>query len=228
MKNMKTGTYFIGDESYNFSFGTDLSAYDKTIFVRTVVDTLVDEDNYDSVIRDMIFDFTIVIQFTDIDTSFTKSVDNNGEAIPALVSIEQFLEETNVVDIVKANMEYGLLEQLNNAVNKSIEYRTGIHPSPLADSIASILSTLERKINEFDMGSMMDMAQKFASITGDLNVDSVVNAYMNSDVHKKNLEEVADSKKNKKRKKNEIKIDENLGEAVRTIVEENKAEKTNG
>ena len=194
MKETKLGTYIRNDENHNFSFATDLSAHDKTVFVRTVVDTLVNDNTYDSIIRDMIFDFAIVMLFTDIDTSFTKSVDDKGNEISALISIEQFLEETNVVDIVKANMEVGLLEQLENAVDKSIEYRTGIHSSPIADSLASLLSTLEKKISEIDLGSAMEMAQKFAGMTGELTPESLINAYMNSDVHQKNLNEIVESK----------------------------------
>ena len=220
MKNMMTGTYFYNDEAYNFNFATDLSAHDKTVFVRTVVDTLVDDTTYDSIIKDMLFDFAIVMLFTDIDTSFTKMMDDDGEEISVLIPIEQFLEETNVIDIVKENMKVGLLEQLENAVDKSIEYRTGIHPSPLNEALASLINTLEKKIEEVDLGKAMEMAQKFAGMTGKLTPESVVNAYMNSDVHQKNLEEIAESKKN------EIKIDENLGEAIRTVIEENKTEKT--
>lgn len=219
MKETKLGTYIRNDETFNFNFATNLSAHDKTVFVRTVVDTLVSEYSYDSIIKDMIFDFVIITLFTDIDTSFTKSLDDDGNEISALIPIEQFLEETNVVDIVKVNMEVGLLGELEKAVDKSIEYRTGIHPSPLNDALASLLSTLEKKVNEIDLGSAMSMAQKFAGMTGEFTPESLVNAYMNSDVHKKNLDEIAESKKN------EIKIDEDLGEVVRAVVGENKVEK---
>lgn len=197
MKNMMMGTYFYNDEAYNFNFATDLSAHDKTVFVRTVVDTLVDDTTYDSIIKDMLFDFAIVMLFTDIDTSFTKMMDDDGEEISVLIPIEQFLEETNVIDIVKENMKVGLLEQLENAVDKSIEYRTGIHPSPIADSLASLINTIEKKINEIDLGNAMDMVQKFAGMTGELTPESIVNAYLGSDTHKKNLDEIAESKKNK-------------------------------
>lgn len=197
MKNVKIGTYVYNDKTFNFNFATDLSAHDKTVFVRTVVDTLVDDTTYDSIIRDMIFDFSIIRRFTDIDTSFIKAMDDDGNEISALISIEQFLEETNVVDIVKANMEIGLLDELNEAVDKSIEYRTGIHPSPISDALASLLSTLEKKVNEFDTGSMMDMAQKLAGMTGELTPESIMNAYINSDIHKKNVEEIAESKREK-------------------------------
>ena len=221
MKNVKTGTYFYNDESYDFEFATDLSAYKKMVFVRYVVNSIVDGDNYDSIVKDMIFDFGLVSIMTDIDTSFINKKDDEGNSINPIIFIEQFLEETSVIDVIKANMRDGLLEELNDAVNKAIEYRTGIHPSPLNDALASLVSTLEKKVNEYDMGSMMEMAQKFAGMTGELTPESVVNAYINSNMHKQNLEEIAESKV----EKNEIKIDEGLGEAVRTIVEENKSEK---
>lgn len=217
----KTGTYFYNDEALNFNFVTSLSASEKISFINSVVDTIVD-DNYYAIIRDIIFDFSIIRTFTDIDTTFVKNSDN------MIDTIEQFLSESTIVDIVKANMEIGLLEELNKAVDKAIEYKTGIHPSPISDSLASLLSTLEKKVNEFDMGSMMDMTQKFAGMTDEFNLDNLVNAYMNSNLHRANLEEIAESKKgkkNKKSKKNEIKIDEDLGEVIRAVVKESKAEK---
>lgn len=219
MKEIKLGAYIRNDETFNFEFATDLSAHDKTVFVRTVVDTLVNDNAYDSIIRDMIFDFTIVMLFTDIDTTFTKAFDNEGNAISALIPIEQFLEETNVVDIVKANMVDGLLEQLENAVDKSIEYRTGIHPSPIADSLASLFSTLEKKINEIDLEYAMGMVKTFVDIKDNLTVDNIVDAYINSDIHKKNAEEIAES-----RKKN-IKIVENIDKVIKEVVETNKTKK---
>lgn len=217
MKNIKTGTYFYNDESYNFNFATDLSAYRKLMFVNYVVNSIVDEDRYDSIVKDLVFDFGLVALMTDIDTSFINVEDEDGDPINPIVFIEPFLEETNVVDIVKANMEIGLLEELENAVDLSIRYRTGIHSSPIADSLSSLLSTIEKKINEVDLESMMGMAQKLAGMTDEFNLDNLVKAYMNSDVHKENLEEIA------KAKTERIKIAENLDEAIKEVNEKTEA-----
>lgn len=195
-----TGAYVYNGESLNFNFYTSISAYDKLVFVNSVVDTLIDDNRYDSVVRDLIFDFNIIRVFTDVDTSFVNMVDDDGKKINPIIPIEQFLEETNIVDIIKTNMEDGLLDELNKAVDKSIQFRTGIHPSPLSDALSSLLSTLEKKINEVDLSSMMDMAQKFAGMTGELTPESIINAYIGSDVHKKNLAEIADVKNNKAEK----------------------------
>lgn len=202
MKNVMTGAYVKGEKTIDFNFGTDLSTADKQKFVNSVVGLIVDDEKkrYNSVLRDLIFDFYIVDFLTDVDTAELK------DSSFFVNDVEQFLEETNIVDIVKANASPLLFDELNNAVDKSIEYITGIHTNPLGEALAGLVSTLEKKVNEFDMGSMIDMAQKFAGMTGELTPESVVNAYMNSDIHKKNLEEIAESKKDKGEVIDEIKV----------------------
>ena len=195
--NTKTSTYTYNNESYSFNFVTDLSVSNKAVFVRTVVDTIVDDSNYDSVLRDIIFDYTVISTMTDIDTAFLKVVDGNGNIITDIDLLEDFLLSTNIVEIVKANAFSTLFDELNNAVDKSIAHRTGIHPSPLSESLASLFSTIEKKINEFDMDNMMDMANVLSGMTGDITPDSIMNAYMESDVYKKNMAEIEDAKKRK-------------------------------
>ena len=192
MKNIMTGTYIHNNETYNFNFGTSLSIADKAKFVNSVVSLVVSDENYNLVIKDLVFDFYTIDFLTDIDITELK------QSPTFLNDVEQFLEETNIVDIVKANMVNGLLEELEKAVNKSIEYRTGIHPSSLGEALASLVSTLEKKVNEIDLGSAMDMVQKFTGMTGELTPESLVNAYINSDMHKNNLEEIVESKKSSK------------------------------
>lgn len=194
MKEIKTGTFDYNEESYNFEFKTSLSAYDKMIFVRTVVGNLVDDSSYDAIIKDLIFDFTVIGMFTNIDTSFINMKDDDGKDINPIIIIEHFLNETSVVDIVKENMEDGLFEELNRAVDMNIQYITGVNPNPLNDSVTKLVSTIDKKINEIDLDSMMDMVQKFVGMTGELTPESIINAYINSDVHKNNLAEIEEAK----------------------------------
>lgn len=193
MKNVMMGTYIKGEETHNFNFGTDLSIADKQRFVNAVVNLVVNDETkkYNSILRDLIFDFYIVDFLTDIDVVELK------ESSFFVKDVEQFLDETNIVDIVKANASPILFDELNKAVDKSIEYITGIHTNPLGEALASLVNTFEKKINEFDMESMMDMARKFAETTGGLTEEGIVNAYINSDMHKNNLDEIAKSKAEK-------------------------------
>ena len=194
MNEMKHGVFAYNDESYNFDFKTSLSAFEKQLFVKTVVKNIVDDDGYDVVIRDLIFDFAIIEMFTNIDTSFINMKDDDGDDISPIIIIEHFLEETDVVSVIKANMKDGLLDELNNAVDLNVQYITGIHTNPLNKSIANLISAIEKKVNEVDLDGMMDMVQKFTSMTEDFTVENAINAYMNSDVHKKNLAEIEEAK----------------------------------
>lgn len=194
MKEMKNGVFTYNDVSYNFDFKTSLSAYDKQVFVKTVVKNLIDNNGYNIVIKDLVFNFAIVEVFTNIDTSFIDMKDDNGEYISPIILVEHFLENTDVVNIVKANMEAGLFDELSRAVDLNVQYITGINVNPLSESVAKLVSTLEKKISEFDLNDMVGMVGKFANMTEDFTVENIVNAYMNSDVHKKNLAEIEEAK----------------------------------
>lgn len=192
MNDMKNGAYirFVDntEESCNFNFYTDLSIANKLKFVNSVVNLVVDDSHYNSVIRDLIFDFYVVDIFTDVDTAELK------KSINFINDVELFLEETNIVKIVKENAFPTLFDELNKAIDDSIQYLTGIRFNPLNDALSSLMNTLEKKVNEIDLDSMMGMATKFAEMTGELTPESVVNAYINSDTHKKNLSEIEEAK----------------------------------
>lgn len=188
MKNVRNGVYTYNEEFYNFSFGTDLSVADKARFVNSVVELVVDDEHYNSVIKDLVFDFYTIKFFTDIDTTEFQ------ESLNFLDDVEQFLDETNIIDIVKVNAFSTLFDELNKAVDLAIQYRTGIHSNPLNEALTSLLSTLENKVDEIDLNSAMGMVQKLNSMGKDFSLESLVNAYMNSDIHKENLEKIIEAK----------------------------------
>lgn len=189
--NMKMGTYTYNGESINFNFYTDLSIANKMKFVNSVVSLVVDDDNYNSVIRDLVFDFYVIDMMTDIDTTEFKKSET------FLDDVENFLLSTNIVEIIKENAFPTLFGELNDAVDKSIAYRTGIHPSPLSNAIASLLTTIEEKIDGIDLESMTKMAEKFAGMKDEFSMENLVKAYMNSDVHKQNFAEIMKAKTEK-------------------------------
>ena len=199
MNEMKMGVYTYitdnGEESNSFKFHTNLSYSQKVKFVDSVVDILIDDTHYNSVIRNLIFDFFVIDIMTDIDTTEFKKSEN------FLDDVENFLLSTNIVEIVEANAFPTLFDELNKAVDKSIAYRTGIHPSPLSDALSSLVNTIEKKINEIDTDSMKEMANIFSNMTGEITPESIVDAYMKSDMHKQNLTEIAEAKKPKSKTK---------------------------
>lgn len=192
MKNFdKMGIYTRNGLEFEFNFYTSLRAIDKMRFVDSVTDLVVG-DNYNSVIRDMIFNFNIISIFTDVDISDITNPENND----AINMIEDLLNETNIVEIVIANAQTGLIDELNKAVDDNIEYRTGIHKNPLTESLSNLINTIERKLDGIDTDAMMGAAQIFSGMTGELTPERMLDAYANSDVFKQNHEQmIADRKK---------------------------------
>lgn len=176
----KTGAYKYNDENVAFDFATSLRAKDKVLFVKFVTDSLVDED-YNYMLKDMIFDFGIIYIFTDVDVSYILS----DECPDQIDMIEDILDETNIVEIVKANAEYGLIEELRQAVDYNIEYKTGIHRNVIAESLSNLLDTVERKMSDIDVDGMMEMAQMVSGVSGELTPERILEAYANSDMYKK-------------------------------------------
>lgn len=188
-KNVKTGAYTYKNESIPFNFYTELRAVDKIKFINAVCDTLIDT-NYYSVIRDLVFDFQIVNVFTDV-------VVPELQDSPSPISIiEKFLDDTNIVEIVKANVDKKLIAELEKAVDENIEYRTGIHKNTLEDALTSLLHTVEQKINDVDTEGMMEMAMKLNSISDELTPERMLQAYSETDMFKNRIYEKEQERQN--------------------------------
>lgn len=180
MINAKTGAYTHKGEVSEFNFVTNIPSSMKVNFVKSVTNALIDEENndYNSVIRDLIFDFYIIVAMTDVDVFDMAS---NGD----IDDIENFVNETNIVEIVKANVDNGVIQELSDAVDVNLEYRTGVKIDSITKSISSLLNTIEDKIPEFDMDEIMNASEIFSQLSGELNAEKLLEAYANSDVFKK-------------------------------------------
>lgn len=188
-KNVKTGAYTYKNESIPFNFYTELRAVDKIKFINAVCDTLIDT-NYYSVIRDLVFDFQIVNVFTDV------VVPELQDSPSPIGIIEEFLDDTNIVEIVKANVDKKLIAELEKAVDENIEYRTGIHKNTLEDALTSLLHTVEQKINDVDTEGMMEMAMKLNSISDELTPERILQAYSETDMFKNRIYEKEQERQN--------------------------------
>lgn len=199
-KNVKMGVYTRNGKDNNFYFYTSLSAFKKMQFVNAVSELVVGT-NYNSVIRDMIFDYEIIDIFTDVDTNeITKSTNS-------IDVIEQMLDETNIVKIVKANAKSGLIDELNKAVDDNIEYLTGIHKNVIADSLSHLLNTIEKKIADINIDEMTNAAKVINDIKGDFTPEGFLEAYSKTDMFKNKYDEIL-----KNAKKHEDRI-ENLSKS---------------
>lgn len=189
-KNTMSATFTRNGEEFDFNFYTVLSAKDKIRFVRTVTDLLVGE-NYDSIVRGMMFDFTIISIFTDIDISEITNPNNQN----SIGMIEDLVYGTNIVETVKNNIESDLITNLNRAVDENIAFRTGVQRNVVADAIEGLLNTLETKISGLDIEGMMQAVKILNKSSGELTPNNLMKAYVESDAFKLKF---SDSKGRKK------------------------------
>lgn len=187
------GTYNFDGESISFSFKKNLRATEKVYFVSMMSELLIG-DNYNSVLRDLLFDFFVIDVFTDVDTSWMYEQSDDEDETDYISKIEDLVCNTNIADIVKSNVEDGLLGELLDAVELNIEYRTGIHRNPISESLASLVKTLDKKIGDFnvDMESVAEMMGLLGGISNELTMENMLSAYAKSDMYKKNQAEVAE------------------------------------
>ena len=179
MKNeMENGVYTKGEETFEFSFLTDLSASKKMDFVNSVVGYVVTNSDYNFVIKDIIFDFEIIHKFTNYNISDIKEADDT------LGAIEELLETTNIVEIVKSNMVDGLYEELVKAVDLDIQYKTGIRNNDILNSVERILDTIEEKVKDIDTKGLDEFVKVFNGVSGELTPDKLLEAFAKSNMYK--------------------------------------------
>ena len=176
--NIKLGVYNLNGEDFTFNFKTSLSAIEKVYFVNSVTESLID-DNYNYVLKDLIFDFYIVDVFC---IDFDMSDIFKSESL--IENIENLLDETNIVDIIKANVDADVISELRDAVDLNIEYRTGIHINPISSSFANLLDTLNNKFSGFDLDKMMEIADPMSKIAGELTPEKMLDAYAKTNIFK--------------------------------------------
>lgn len=206
----KTGYYEVDGISNGFNFKTSLSTYEKLVFVNNVTGLVVG-DNYYSTLKDLFFDFVVISMFTDIEIYDYEDNKDNSKVV--INKAEYWVNETNVVNIVKANLDYGVIEELKEAVNNNIEYKTGIHRNPLTESLSHLVNTIDKQLSDINVDSLMEFANIFSGMTGELTPEKMLKVYSESDLFKNKYNEVLESKK-----KHNDKIDEIIEEANKQIL----------
>ena len=196
MRETKNGVYTRNDKSIDFTFYVSIPVSNKLKFVNFVVNQIVD-DKYNSIIRDLIFDFAIVRLLTDVDV---KEVIDKDDTMTA---IEEFLDETNIVEIVKMNSSE-LIMELNEAVDDNIEYLTGIRKNSIERSVSQLLNTLARKVEGVDTTTMMEAAKVISNIKGDFTPESMIDAFDNSEIFKNRHREILKEKEQKSERNAEL------------------------
>lgn len=163
----------------DFKYCTELTLQQKVSFVNFVLKVIFDDDYCFSIIKNEVFDIALIYMFTDVlkyDEDFTISLNN----------IEEMLNTTNVIEILKKEIDNNLIKDLNEVIDINIAYKTGVNVNGISTSFSSLLKTIENKVSNFDVDEFSDTLKKFGDITNGMSPDKIMELYTKTDAYKKN------------------------------------------
>lgn len=166
-------TYKQNDEEkdYQFTFKTDLTAREKISFIDTAVNNLYSGGLYLGVIKNVIIGSIIIKFFTDVDLSHYEGEFND---------IEKFINDTNIIEIVKANAKDGLFDELERQISINLKIVTGVNVNDIGFELNGFLKNVLNIVNVNDYSTLVDFAKKVNSMKDSITPDTIVNAYANT------------------------------------------------
>ena len=167
------------EKEIDFKYRTELTLQQKVSFVNFVLGVIFDDDYCFSIIKNEVFDIALIYMFTDVlkyDEDFTFSLNN----------IEEMLNTTNVIEILKKEIDNDLIKDLNEVIDMNIAYKTGVNVNSISTSFSSLLKTIENKVSDFDVDEFSNTLKKFGDITNGMSPDKIMELYTKTDAYKKN------------------------------------------
>lgn len=195
MKKVYIGKYFDNrlDKEVEFEYTIALTLKQKTTFVNNVLEVLFQNDYCYSIIKNEIINIMIIDSFTNIfktDEDFDYSLNK----------IEEFLSNTNVLDVLRKEIPSELIKELTDVIDRNIAYKTGVNENDLSTVLSSLLKTIEDKISDFDVNELTTTLKEFSKITDGLSQEKILDLYTKTDAYKENYENVVQSKNEEIRK----------------------------
>lgn len=167
------------EKEIDFKYRTELTLQQKVSFVNFVLGVIFDDNYCFSIIKNEVFDIALIYMFTDVlqyEEDFTFSLNN----------IEEMLNTTNVIEILKNEIDKDLIKDLNEVIDINIAYKTGVNVNSISTSFSSLLKTIENKVSDFDVDEFSNTLKKFGDITNGMSPDKIMELYTKTDAYKKN------------------------------------------
>lgn len=207
MNYTEKGTYMYKGEEKEYHYLPTIPLSAQTKIVEAVGAGVFDNGNYFSLLKDTLFNIALVMTFTDVDMDDIANIDD----------FVAFDKETGISNKVKEDIhtvDYKLIEKLEKAIDDNIEYKKNVGQDNLSTVITDLLTSLEEKVKNFSLGIDKDEIEQFIEKfnNSDLTADGITKAYFDSDIYKKNVQEVADTK-NKQIKELEGELEKKIKKA---------------
>lgn len=188
MNYTEKSTYTHNGEVIEFHYSPTATYTEQVSFVDIVSKNVFVDGNYLLLLEDITFNFMLVKTFTDIKSDCIAEGDIDAFA--------EFDKATDITNKLRKLINPQLIKTLETSVKDNIVYKKNIAHDNISTALVALINTVKEKIEAFgdglDSNAVMEFIQKFNET--DLNSESLVNAYFNSDNYKNNVAELVDSK----------------------------------
>ena len=188
MNYTEKSTYTHNGEVIEFNYSPTATYTEQVSFVDIVSKNVFVDGNYLLLLEDITFNFMLVKTFTDIKADCIAEGDIDAFA--------EFDKATDITNKLRKLINPQLIKSLETSVKDNIVYKKNIAHDNISTALVDLINTVKEKIEAFgdglDSNAVMEFIQKFSE--ADLNSESIVDAYLNSDVHKNKVTELVDSK----------------------------------
>ena len=173
VENEKEFEYAFNLVSNNFSLKRKID------FSNFVLSIVLADDMYNPLLKDVAINIGLIKYFTDVDINDVILDEESKLTLDGIFDFEKFQETCNLVEIIKITIDDTEYASLIDSLNKQIEFKTGIRntDNDISYSVCNLLKTLEEKIDSLNFEDVFDIGNKLASISDDLTVDKLVEAY---------------------------------------------------
>lgn len=153
----------------------NISIKRKLSFINFVVDNIVTENQYNLVLKNIIINIGLIKYFSDADINDILSSED------FIDEFEEFEENTDLIAVLKTKINLTELLDMLDCINKQIEYKTGIHENEITNAISSLLNKLEQKLDAIDFDNITQVGNILSSVSDELTMDKLVDAYSKTD-----------------------------------------------
>lgn len=166
----------------------NISIKRKLSFINFVVDNIVTENQYNLVLKNIIINIGLIKYFSDADINDILSSED------FIDEFEEFEENTDLIAVLKTKINLTELLDMLDCINKQIEYKTGIHENEITNAISSLLNKLEQKLDAIDFDNITQIGNILSSVSDELTMDKLVDAYSKTDNFVGNQAKILDEK----------------------------------
>jgi len=174
MNKVETSIYTFNNETKKYSYNTKISASKKVEIVNATTNLILDDEDMSGyAVKDLMFNIVLLKSLTNIDFKDNTTLDE----------YEEFIEETDVMEVLHSALGYNVLQELQSCVMVNLQYMVGdkgVKIDVLSSSISRLLNTISDNVASYNTKDIKKFMKNINKVSGDMSVEKFVKALADS------------------------------------------------